>query len=68
MTTTVKNRYTGATETYTLPPVEALVSAAMCEDGCVGYITDAAKRNFYRGLIVHGQNGLRLTNWEVVSE
>lgn len=68
MTTTVRNRYTGATETYTLSPVEALVSAAMCEDGCVGYATDDVKRNFYRELIVRGQNGLRLTNWEVVSE
>ena len=63
---TVYNKYTKVEETYTVPTIaDALISAAMIEDGVVGWLTDESRRNYYRALIITNKDGRRLGNWVV---
>ncbi len=65
---TVKNKYTGEEQGYTLSPKEALVSAAIQEDGMTAYLSEEHWRKYYRGLIIRSNGVLKLGNWSVVQE
>lgn len=63
----VKNRYTGVVKTYTVATVEdAVVEAAMEEDGVV--VTAFDYHNYYRALVIHSDDTVRLGEWTVVKE
>ena len=67
MATVVRDKITGVEQTYTTPATDALISAAMIEDGQTQHLTDRGKRRFYNNLIINNRGKLRLSNWEVVS-
>jgi len=65
---TVKNKYTGEEQEYTLSPEEALVSAAIQEDGMTAYLSEEHWRRYYRSLIIRSNGILRLGSWSVVAK
>jgi len=64
MVYTVKNKYTGEMVAKDcLTPVEALIDAAMCEDGLNEWALLEHKRNYYRALVITQDDYLRLGHW-----
>ena len=61
----VTNKYTGATISYDdgRTPENALVDAAMIEDGVSQWTMLEDRRNYYRALIIRQDDYIRLGQW-----